>query len=119
MALILVIDDEEESRELVKETLEIGGHLVKEAPSWLEGNQIIIRERPELVLLDVHMPGLQGPQILEVLRETLKKPPKFIFYSAMDIDQLQKMTLEYGANGFIQKGVSLSELLNRVEFFLK
>ncbi|RME03367.1 MAG: response regulator [Planctomycetota bacterium] len=118
MAFILLIDDREETRELVQEILEDEGHRVKCAPDWVKGNSIIIRERPDLVLLDINMPGIKGTDILKVLKETVSHLPKIILYSGMDQQQLSQLAQQYGADGFIQKGSNIAAFLQEIENFL-
>lgn len=119
MAKILVIDDEESGREILKEALEMDGHEVKVASSWVEGNPLIIRWKPDLVFLDVKMPGVWGNKVLEVLQETVPNLPPIIFYSGMDVSELEKLKREYKAHGYLQKGTPISEILRQVEEWLK
>lgn len=66
---ILVIDDEADLREVTQTSLElVGGHDVLTAGSGRDGLELAIREQPDAILLDVMMPGLDGPGTVELLR---------------------------------------------------
>ncbi|RME89298.1 MAG: response regulator [Planctomycetota bacterium] len=118
MALILIIDDQPESCELVQEILEDGGHQVLTATSWIDGTSQIHRHHPDLILIDVQMPQLRGPQGLQLLRQfTNRKLPKMVFLSAMDEGELHKLTKLHAADGYIQKG-NLTGILEKIEEIL-
>lgn len=118
MAFILIIDDEEDTREMVQEILEMANHTVKGASDWVKGNSIIIREKPDMVLLDFKMPGIKGDKVMAVLKDTIKDLPKMVFYSGMDKIELQKLVLQYKADGYIQKGGDMDSLIFDVQRFL-
>jgi CheY-like chemotaxis protein len=65
---VLIIDDEEDIREVAAMTLEMAGFRVLTAPSGPEGVRKAASERPDVILLDVMMPELDGPATLEALR---------------------------------------------------
>lgn len=70
MARILIVDDEADIRELVRLNLELEGHEVIEAVDGIEGAEMAVGEHPELIVLDVMMPGLDGFEVLALLKAT-------------------------------------------------
>lgn len=68
MAKILVIDDEESIRNMMKMVLEADGYVVFTAEDGPHGLEVFKKQSPEIVLLDVRMPGMDGVQVLERIR---------------------------------------------------
>lgn len=68
MARVLVIEDEEDQRTLLREMLKGVGHEVAEAADGAEGLKLFGRVKPDLVLTDIHMPGLDGLDVISALR---------------------------------------------------
>ena len=68
MKRVLVADDKESSRELVSTVLEHAGCVVEEAADGREALAKIMADSPNLVVLDLHMPGLDGFEVMETLR---------------------------------------------------
>src|SRR3990172_6709271 len=68
VARIVLIDDDDGIRELYAEFLSTAGHVVLEAGSGLAGIEVVRRERPDLVICDIHMPDMDGYRVLEAVR---------------------------------------------------
>ena len=68
MARVLVIDDDEEHRTLLRAMLEGAGHQVQEAEDGVEGLRLFGQGRPDLVFTDINMPGLDGHDVISALR---------------------------------------------------
>jgi len=68
MKRVLIADDKETSRELIRTVLESAGHAVSEASDGFEALQYARQLQPDLVILDLHMPGLDGFGVLAELR---------------------------------------------------
>ena len=68
MARVLVIDDDEEHRTLVRQILGKMGHEVEEATDGAQGLRLVGKRRPDLVLTDINMPGLDGHDVISALR---------------------------------------------------
>src|SRR6266700_1037805 len=85
MARIVFIDDEEAVRKVVAEILVDTGHEVILASNGLEGVDAVRRERPDLILCDVDMPGLDGYGVLEAIRRDARmSSTPFIFLTSLD-----------------------------------
>lgn len=117
---ILVIEDDEHISELIRFNLEIAGNEVLVASDGLKGLQMALNERPDLVLLDVMLPGLDGMQVLKRLREDSKTSlVPVIMLTAKGTEMDKVMGLELGADDYVTKPFSLSELMARVKAHIR
>jgi DNA-binding response OmpR family regulator len=114
---VLVVDDEPDIRELVRELLERAGHEVIEASDGNEGLRVFFAERPELVILDVSMPGMDGWQMLERIRELSDVPVVMLTAKTTELDKVRG--LRAGADDYITKPFGRQELLARVDAHLR
>jgi two-component system, response regulator PdtaR len=116
---LMVVDDDPLVLKLTRWRLESAGYevVVRSEPF---GTANAIRDhRPDLVLLDVNMPGLTGDALARLLRQTPSLPEHCIaFHSSADPDVLERMCEETGALGWIQKTPDGAELLARIGFLL-
>ncbi len=112
MTRVLVVDDENDIRGLVRELLERAGHDVIEAPDGNEGLRLFYAERPDIVVLDVSMPGLTGWEVLERIRELGETPVIMLTANADELDKVRG--LRAGADDYITKPFGRQELLARV-----
>ena len=117
MSRILVVDDEPDIRGLVRDLLERSGHAVVEAPDGREGVRLFHAEQPDLVILDVSMPGFDGWQTLERIRELSAVPVLMLTARAQEMDKVRG--LRAGADDYITKPFGRQELLARVEAHLR
>lgn len=117
---ILIIEDEVTMRRNVALMLELEGHTPLVAESGLEGIEMARRDRPDLILCDVMMPGLDGYTVLGMLQadERLRGIP-FVFLTARGDSQDVRHGLELGADAYLTKPVTREDLLAAVEASLK
>ena len=108
----LVIDDEVQIRRLLRLTLEAHGYKVFEAATGQEGLQEAAQRRPEIVLLDLGLPDLDGVTILKRLREWSTVP--VLVLSVRDRDEDKIAALDAGADDYVTKPFSTGELLARL-----
>lgn len=116
-ARVLVIDDETDVRELVRELLERAGYDVQEAASGRDGLRALYAVPPGLVLLDVTMPGLDGWETLERIRDLTDVPVLMLTALGGDLEKVRG--LKAGADDYMTKPFSRQELLARVEALLR
>lgn len=118
MARILVVDDELVIRELVRETLAVDAHEIRTAATGGEALAAAGEARPDLVLLDVHLPD--GPDGIEVCRRLRHGQPalKVILLTGMRGEETRAAGEHAGACAFLTKPFSPLELIERVEGLL-
>jgi CheY-like chemotaxis protein len=116
---VLVADDKAVGRELVRTVLEYGGYTVVEARDGLEALASAFSIRPDLIILDLHMPGLDGFGVIREIRRDAafaSTPCVALTASAMQGDR--QRALSAGFTGYITKPVSLKALRAEVERLL-
>lgn len=118
---VLIIDDEEDVREIAKMSLNLlGGLDVVEAENGQHGIEVAAENKPDVILLDMNMPILDGPSTLEALRTneaTKDIPVIFLTAKAMtqEIEKLKRM----GATGVLTKPFDPTTLATQVQDILK
>ena len=121
MNRLLIVEDEKGIRDTLHEILELGGYDVITASNGKEGLQVILDEKPNIVLCDVYMPELDGFELLAEVKKHLKGgvPPIFIFLTARVEKQAIKQGLDLGAHAYINKPFDHIELLETIKHQLK
>lgn len=118
MHKILIIEDESNIRELISYNLAANNYRVMEAEDGLQGFEMSMREKPDLILLDLMLPGKNGLDICKELREKGSKVPIIILTAKHDdIDKV--MGLEFGADDYMTKPFSVHELMARIKAVLR
>lgn len=117
MSTILVIEDEQVLLETLRYNLEQAGFAVEAAEDGISGLELARRVRPDLILLDVMLPGLDGFSVCRTLASELTTP--IIMLTALRDEAHVIAGLELGANDYIVKPFSLGELLARVRALLR
>ena len=110
---ILVIDDEDDIRLIVATRLERDGYSTVVAPNGREGLRHFYNDRPDLVVLDIAMPDMDGWQVLERIREMSNVPVLMLTAATQERDKVRG--LRGGADDYITKPFSGEEFLARVE----
>jgi diguanylate cyclase (GGDEF)-like protein len=112
---ILVADDEPINRSLIQRRLERAGYRVLTAKNGREAVEITKAEKPDLVILDVMMPEMDGLEACRLIKETeATRDTPIIFLSARDETEIKVSGLSLGANDYISKPFKAEELLARV-----
>jgi two-component system, OmpR family, KDP operon response regulator KdpE len=117
LSCVLVVDDDPDIRGLVRELLERAEHLVVEAPDGNEGLRLFYAEQPDLVILDVSMPGLDGWGTLERIRELSDVPVLMLTARAEELDKVRG--LRAGADDYVTKPFGPGELVARIQAALR
>lgn len=120
MVKILIVDDEPEIRFLTRKMLEKAGYEVMEAGNGEEGLRLLKKEKPDLILLDVMMPGLKGWEVCGRIKadERLRNIPVAMFTVRTAEDDIEK-SRDCGAEAHINKPFDREELIYTVEKLLK
>ena len=114
--LVLLVDDDDKVRELVRVNLEFEGYTVREAGSATEGLEAIEEAKPDLVLLDVMMPHVDGWEMLRRIQEQYGAGaiPVVMFSGQLD-ERAQSQAVEVGAQAFVGKPFDLQQLIEQTK----
>ena len=120
MHRILIVEDERDIADLIAFNLQRAGYEVIKAHDGIEGTEVALRERPDLILLDLMLPGRDGYGVFRELRRdlrTVNTPVIMLTARAQTEDRIQG--LEAGADDYLTKPFSPKELMLRVQAVLK
>src|SRR5918992_2408481 len=115
---ILVVDDERAVREALGRALELGGFDVALAADGKEGLGLVEQEAPDVVVLDVMMPGLDGLQACQILRARGDRTPVLMLTARTEVSS-RVQGLDAGADDYLVKPFALEELLARLNALLR
>lgn len=120
MAKIVAVDDDPAIVELVKINLEMQGHEVFTAPEGVQGFALVQQENPQLVILDVMMPGVDGYTVCQRIRKNpgTEKTPVLMLTALGVLDDKVK-GFDVGADDYLVKPFEIPELLVRVRALLR
>jgi len=117
---ILVVDDDEFNLKLLNKMLSIEGHAVRTAASGDAALTSVAEQLPDLILLDVMMPGLDGFEVTRRLKADARtRSIPIIMVTALEDQESRRKGLETGAADFLTKPVNRAELQMRVKSLLK
>jgi CheY-like chemotaxis protein len=117
--LILIVEDNERNLKLLRDLLGVHGYRVLEARSAEEALVLARRERPQLVLMDIQLPGMDGLAALRELRatpETRATPVVAVTAFAMNDDR--ERLLAAGFDGYLEKPVNVRELPSHIRSYI-
>jgi DNA-binding response OmpR family regulator len=119
MRKILIIEDDEYFRILISSFLESEGFYVLSAEHGFIGMILAKEQKPDLIICDIRMPGIDGYGVLENLKKDTSTAiiPFFFLTFETTIDS-RRRALELGANDYLTKPVNLSELLKKINIYL-
>lgn len=115
---VLVVDDNEVCRAVVRETLEEDGFDVIELGSPVGMSSVVNREKPDVVLMDVEMPNIEGDKAVEILLKHRLHECKILLYSGRSAVELEKLARSCGASGFVPKTVTDAALASAIRAHL-
>jgi len=116
MIKVMLVDDQNLVRKGVRSLLELSEEIevIAEAPDGAEAVRMMPEVKPDVVLLDMRMPGMNGVEVLRQLKEGGELPPTIIL-TTFDDDELVLAGIRNGAKGYLLKDVSLDELTGAVK----
>ncbi len=117
MAAVVIIEDEQRIRELVSRVLADQGYDVIAVPSAMEGLQSVVKSSPDLVILDMGLPDLDGSELMKMIRAVSEVP--IIVATARSDDRDVVRTLNAGADDYLVKPFSVDQLEARVRAVLR
>ncbi len=116
---IVVIEDDPLIRKLIAQTLQRSGYEVVTANDGSEGLRIVKEAQPNLVVLDISMPGLDGYQVCQYLRgDPATATLPIIMVTAMARPADQRRGFDMGADDYLPKPFALTDLVTRVQSLL-
>jgi CheY-like chemotaxis protein len=116
---ILVVDDEETNRELFRQILAIRDYEVIEAKNGKQALLMVMKEQPDLILLDLFMSGGDGLSVIRGVRENLKlRSIPIVVVTAASNEDIHERIQEAGCDALIRKPVDLYNVLEVVDKFL-
>jgi two-component system KDP operon response regulator KdpE len=117
VATVLVVDDEPQIRRVLRATLSSNGYEVVEAKSGQEAIEMVVAERPDLILLDVNMPGMSGLEACTKIRMSFDGPIMMVTVRNAERDKIA--ALDAGADDYVVKPFAIGELLARIRAALR
>lgn len=113
---IMIVDDDRTTLEVLGAVLEQSHHHVIQRETAIGTTLAIIREKPEVVLLDIGMPGLSGDKLASLINNSKTDPsPIVILHSSRPRSELERIARTCGASGVIEKTGDPNEFLRRFE----
>lgn len=118
--LVLIVDDEPRNLDLIEVLLEPSGYRIRRAPGGAEAIELYGAERPDLVILDLMMPGTNGFEVLKSLRaeRTVRQVPVIVVTAAGDRDARLR-AFDLGADEFLDKPIDRSLLMKRAQALIE
>ena len=115
MSLILIIEDNDKNQKLVRDILQAQGHATLEAGSAEEGIDLALARLPDLILMDIQLPGMNGIEALRVLRERPQSARiPVIAVTASVMQQDRKLITEAGFDAYVAKPLDLKQFREAV-----
>lgn len=117
---ILIVDDEQDLLDLIEYNLEKEGFNVLKAKDGQKGIKKAREHSPDLILLDIMMPNMDGMEVVEIMKndERLKQIP-IIFLTARGDEKTEIKGLDKGADDYVKKPISINKLSSRIEAVLR
>ena len=113
--LILVVEDQPLNRKLVRDILQAKGYRTLEAETGEEGVRLALDKKPQLILMDIQLPGISGIDALKLLRQKQStRAIPIIAVTASAMQQNKKEILDAGFDGYQPKPIQIREFLDAV-----
>ena len=116
---VLVVEDQDDNRRIIRDLLTSNGFELIEAETGDEGVAVAAREKPDLILMDIQLPGLDGYEATRRIRANpdLKKTP-VIAVTSYALSGDDKKAFAAGCNGYVTKPFSPRQLLDKIREYL-
>jgi two-component system cell cycle response regulator DivK len=119
MKTILIVEDNEKNMKLVRDILRHNGHATIEAPTGGEGVRLASEKKPDLILMDIQLPDIDGIEALRRIREDAALDAvAVIAVSASVMPDDQQKIVTSGFDAFVTKPINLKQFLDTVKRFL-
>ena len=113
--LIVIVEDNEQNQKLARDVLQLKGYRVLVADDAEAGIPLVQKEKPDLVLMDIHLPGMNGIEALAKLRAApeTKEIPVFAFTASVMAQDRKEIT-SAGFDGFLSKPINVKEFVETI-----
>ena len=118
MPHILVVDDEASVRDMVSDALRFAGFEVSAAANAVDALNLVLKTQPDLLVVDINMPGMTGHELLQHLRKQGNATPIILLTARQAFEDMAD-GLRSGADDYVRKPFRLEELLLRIEAVLR
>jgi two-component system cell cycle response regulator DivK len=119
LSLILIVEDNDKNLKLVRDVLQVKGFRTLEAGTAEDGIKLAGAHKPDLILMDIHLPGMNGIDALRVLRaDAATAAIPVIAVTASVMQQDRKLITDAGFDGYVGKPINLKEFLDAVNGML-
>lgn len=119
MSTILIVEDNPRNMKLVRDVLQVKGHATLEAANAEDGIALARERMPDLILMDIQLPGMSGIDALRVLRgDAATERIPVIAVTASVMQQDRKLITEAGFDAYVGKPITLAEFLQAVNDIL-
>jgi len=112
---ILIVDDDELVLDIVQRILARSGYKVHIANNGIEAIEICTAQKPDLAILDIHMPGINGIETAQQIQSTIATATPFVFFSACDDKDTITRAIECGALGYLVKPINVEQMILTIE----
>ena len=117
--LILIVDDNEQNRRLARDVLQFAGFRTLEAAGGVEGLSLAVEHRPDLILMDIRMPDMEGSEVLRRLREDERTAAiRVVALTASTMKGDRERFLAGGFDGYLEKPIRVREFPDQVRSYL-
>jgi two-component system cell cycle response regulator DivK len=119
MSLVLIVEDNEKNLKLVRDVLQVKGYSTLEAGTAEDGIRLAHERKPDLILMDIHLPGISGIEALKILRsDAATAAIPVIAVTASVMQQDRKQITEAGFDAYVGKPINIREFLDAVRSML-
>jgi len=116
---ILIADDEPGVVKILEMRLKANGYEVIDAPDGSTVIELAHQEKPDLIILDIKMPDMEGYEVFEDLKTSADtKSIPIVFFSALPPEQAQEKVTQLGADGFVSKSADPDEIITKIREIL-
>jgi len=120
MSLILIVEDNDKNMKLVRDVLQVDGYTTLEAVTGEDGVALAQQRKPDLILMDIQLPGINGIEALRILRaDPATAAIPIIAVTASVMQQDRKMITEAGFDAYVGKPLNLKEFREAVRHALQ
>jgi CheY-like chemotaxis protein len=116
--VVLIADDMEEIRLMLKQAMLVNGYSVVEATNGIEAVEAARQRRPDLVLIDLNMPKMDGLKAIEEIRKIKGEQVPIVVMTAFDTYGMKEAAIQVGCNEYLNKPLNITQLESLVRDYL-